>query len=304
MKLKSDNKTLRLSDGLFSFLMLLPAIFILGLVVALPILKGIFVSFCDYKIKNLDAPIWNQFENYQRIFRNAEVLGYLKNTVVYVACTVLIELALGLVIALLLNSNIRGVKVYRGFFLIPWTIPSVVVAILWRWMLQPQCGVINYLLYHFGITDSVNIAWNMSASLALPSVILASVWRQLPYMMVMILAGLQSVDTSLVEASKIDGANGWQSILHITIPSIRPVLASTVWISIMNCFQQFTIIYNMTGGGPMGKTTTLGIAAYNRAFVSYNFGEGAAIGVVWLVFLFALSLVYNRINQGYADSVG
>ena len=123
-------------------------------------------------------------------------------------------------------------------------------------------------------------------------------------MMVMILAGLQSVDTSLVEASKIDGANGWQSILHITIPSIRPVLASTVWISIMNCFQQFTIIYNMTGGGPMGKTTTLGIAAYNRAFVSYNFGEGAAIGVVWLVFLFALSLVYNRINQGYADSVG
>jgi len=302
-KHRKHKKGLYLSDGLFSLFMLMPAILVLGIVVALPIGKGIIVSFCKYTIKNINNPVWNNFANYIKIFKDGEVVSYLKNTIIYTAVNVFIQFSVGLFIALLLNSKVKGVNVFRGFFLIPWTIPSVVVAIVWRWMLQPQIGVINYLLYTFGITDTINLAWNMSSILAMPSVILASAWRQLPYMMVMILAGLQSIDSTLIEASKIDGANAWKSLIHITLPSIRPVLATSIWISIMSSFQMFTIIYNMTGGGPIGKTTTLSVAVHHRAFISYNFGESAAISVIWLLILFIVSIIYNRINQNYTDSI-
>lgn len=289
-----------ISDPIFALLMILPAVAVLATVVFLPILKGIFVSFCEYKIANINSPVWNNFENYRNIFKNAEVLIYFKNTLIYVFLAVSIQLVLGLSIAMLLNTNIKGRGLYRGLFLIPWTIPSVVVAIVWRWMLQQQFGVLNYLFYQFGLTSSINISWTQTPSLAMAAVVMAAVWRQMPYMMVMVLAALQSVDGSLIEASKIDGANSWKVFSKITIPCIRPVLAISIWISIMNNFQMFTIVYNMTGGGPLNSTTTLGIAAYKRAFMEYNFGEGSAIGVIWLTALFIATIIFNKVNDKYS----
>ena len=120
----------------------------------------------------------------------------------------------------------------------------------------------------------------------------------------MILAGLQSVDKSLLEAGTIDGANYWQSLLHITIPSIRPVLITSIWIALMANFQMYTIIANITNGGPVGATTTLSIAAYNAAFQSYNFGYGAAIGVVWLIVLFIITMFSNKLTDKYSEDLG
>lgn len=125
----------------------------------------------------------------------------------------------------------------------------------------------------------------------------------LPYMTVMILAGLQSVDSSLLEAACIDGGNPFQRFWHIVLPSIRPVLFTSVWLAITQNFQQFTIINNMTGGGPVDATTTLSIAAYKAAFQSYNFGESAAIGVIWMVFLFVLTFISNKANENHADTL-
>ncbi|MEN6622277.1 MAG: sugar ABC transporter permease [Smithella sp.] len=304
MKSKSAKKwytTLKFRDSTFGFLLTVPALVVLCIVIALPILKGIYVSFCDYKLADLKSiPDWNNFKNYIGLFKSGEIFTYFSNTILFVFFAVIIQFILGLIIALLLNSKIHGRNIFRGFFLIPWTIPSVVVAILWRWMLHQQFGVINYLLNKAGITDSVNISWTLSPSLAMISIIMAAVWRQLPYMMVMILAGLQSVDISLIEAAKIDGASSFQILNKVTLPLIRPVIVTSIWIAIMSNFQMYTIIQNMTGGGPVNATTTLSIAAYRAAFQSYNFGKGAAIGVLWLLLLFGITLSSNKMNEKFA----
>lgn len=298
------NRTNRLSsrklstvDKWFGFFLVVPAIIILSVTVLFPILKGVFVSFCSYKLRNLNNPTWNNFKNYKALFQSKEIYIFFKNTFVYVFFTVGIQFFIGMAIALLLNSKIRGRNIFRGLFLIPWTIPTVVVAILWRWMLHQQFGVLNYIFYHLGITSTVNVSWTTNPLLAMVAIIVASTWRQMPYMVVMILAALQSVDRNLIEASYIDGASKYQSLLNVTIPAIRPVLITSVWISLMQNFQMYTIIANMTGGGPTTSTTTLSVAAYKAAFQSYDFGKGAAIGVLWLVLLFVVTLITNKLNE-------
>lgn len=289
-----------MSDSVFAFVLIAPALLVLGVTVLFPILKGIYVSFCNYKLANLNNPVWNNLQNYIKLFRNGEIYIYFKNTIVYVFLAVAIQFVLGLGVALLLNSKIRGRNILRGAFLIPWTLPSVVVAILWRWMLQQQFGVINYLLYKAGMTNTINISWTTEANLAMIAVVVAAVWRQFPYMMVMLLAALQSVDKTLIEAARVDGASYWKTLIHITMPSIRPVTISAIWIATMSNFQMYTIITNMTGGGPVNATTTLSLAAYKAAFQSYNFGEGAAIGVLWLVILAVITMISNKLSDKYA----
>lgn len=289
-----------ISDSAFALLLICPALLVLGVTVLFPILKGIYVSFCDYKLSNLNAPVWNHFQNYSKLFRSGSIYRYFLNTFVYVILTVVIQFLLGMSVALLLNSKIRGRNILRGAFLIPWTLPSVVVAILWRWMLQQQFGVINYLIYRAGITDTINISWTTDSVLAMAAVVIAAVWRQFPYMMVMLLAALQSVDQSLIDAARVDGASYRKTLKHIVIPSIRPVIISAVWIATMSNFQMYTIIANMTGGGPVESTTTLSLAAYKAAFQSYDFGKGAAIGVLWLVILAVVTLISNKFSEKYA----
>lgn len=296
---KKRTKYFYIPDNIFALILLLPVFLILGTVVFLPIVKGIYVSFCDYKITNLNSPVWNNFNNYSRLFKNKEILIYFKNTFVYVFFTVVIQLFLGLIIALFLNQRIRGRGVIRGLFLVPWAMPSVVVAIVWSWMLQQQFGVLNYIFYNLGITSTINIAWKQHPVLSMISVIMAATWRQLPYMIVMILAGLQSVDLTLIESSKIEGANAFQTLIYIVLPSIRPVISTATWISVMQNFQMFTIVYNMTGGGPVTATTTLSLAAHKKAFLEFDFGAGSTIGVLWLLVLFVATLVYNKLSEQY-----
>ncbi len=283
-------------DTLFAIALLSPAFAIFGVVVVLPIAKGIVVSFCDYTLANLRSPTWNNFGNYRFLFANGQILHYLRTTLVYVSSTVLVQLVLGMAIALLMNMPIAGRGVLRGLFLVPWTIPSVVVAILWKWMLQQQFGVLNYLLFTSHLTSTVNIAWFQDDLLAMMSIVMAAVWRQLPYMMVMLLAGLQSVDESLLEAAAIEGASGFQVFRYVTIPAIRPVIIAAVWISIMDNFQMFTIVFNMTAGGPVEATTTLSVATYRRAFTAYNFGQASAIGVIWMAILILAAVYFNRLS--------
>jgi multiple sugar transport system permease protein len=282
-------------DELFALACISPVIIGLGFVVFAPIIKAIIVSFMKYKISNMDTPEWNNFGNYKKLFKNGLYFTYLKNTVVYIFFVVAIQVVLAMIIALSLTSkSIKGSKFFRSAFLIPWTIPSVVTALLWSWLLQPQFGVLNYIFYHIGLQTELNTLWLQYPSRAMPSIIMASVWRQTPYMMIMLFAGLQSVPSELVEAAEIDGANYRSVFYNVIIPSIRPVLDTAVLVAIVNNSQMFTIIYNMTAGGPMNKTTTVSIAAYRQAFVNFDFGAGSAVGVLWLVILGTVVYVYKR----------
>ncbi|OGK12221.1 MAG: hypothetical protein A2Y63_06660 [Candidatus Riflebacteria bacterium RBG_13_59_9] len=287
---------MRRHDTAYALGLLSPALLIFAVVIVLPIARGIVVSFYDCQLSNLKNPVWNAFENYRRLFRSGQIFSYLKTTLIFVCSTVGIQFIIGMCIALLLNMDVASRGVLRGLFVIPWTIPSVVVAILWKWMLQPQFGMLNFLLFKTGLSHTVNIAWAQDSMLSMVSIVLAALWKELPYMMVMLLAGLQSVDQSLIEAASIEGANRPQVFRYVTIPSIRPVIVAAVWISIMDNFQMFTIIFNMTGGGPVEATTTLSLATYKSAFTAYDFGRASAIGVVWMVILIVAAIYFNRLG--------
>lgn len=297
-----------MSDNTFGFLLMVPALLVLLVVIAFPIAKGIYASFCDYGLRELRKGMfeleWNNFANYKIMLKNNQIFKYFKNTVIFVALVVVIQFVLGLGIALLLDSKIKGRGVIRGFMLIPWTIPSVVTAIVWRFMTNSSYGVLNWFGFKLGLIPSLDYSWTLQGGSAMALIVIAAVWRQLPYMMVMILAGLQSVDHTLIEAGRVDGANYPQTLLNITIPSIRPVIVTSLWIAIMANFQMYTIIANVTNGGPVGATTTLSIAAYNAAFQSYDFGYGAAIGVVWLIVLFIITMFSNKLTDKYSEDLG
>lgn len=284
----------RSKDLIFAYALLLPAILVFMIVVFFPILKGIAASFCDYTILHMkNGMTWNNFENYKKVFANGALFKQLWNTIIFVIGTVGIEFVIGLGLALLLNSEIRGRSLLRSAFLIPWTVPSIVVAVLWSWMFQAQFGVLNFLFDEMGLLADPYMEWLQNPKTAMITVIVACVWRQTPYMIVMLLSGLQAVRTDLVEAAAMDGATYWQRLIHVILPSIKPVIGTTLITSILSSFQQFTIIYNMTDGGPIDATTTLSIATYKQAFTGYDLGAGSALGVIWLVILGSIVTIYN-----------
>lgn len=302
---------LHLGDGLFGFFLTIPALAVLAVSIAAPILKGVYMSFYKYGLPQVSGKkeaVWNSFENYKSLFRHSALSGgvqdYFLTTLKFVFWTVAVQFVLGLILALLLNTKIKGRGLFRGLFLIPWTIPSVVVASLWgRLLLNSSNGIINWILYHLGLIPTLTFDWTNSPKYAVAAVVMAAVWRQLPYMTVMLLAGLQSVDSSQLEAARIDGANYLQTLRAVTLPTIRPVVLSSVWIAIMNNFQMYTIIKLMTGGGPSEATYTMSIAAYQKAFQDYNFGQGAAIGVLWLLFLTVVTVIFNKISAKSAENL-
>lgn len=329
-KLKKSKRAY--ADSWFGFALTIPAIVLLCIVIALPILKGIYVSFFEYKLADLRKDVfnintetvsevirgeedisiltnykWNNFKNYKKLFKGdslseTKFFEYFSNTVVFVFFAVAIQTVLGMLIALLLNRKIKGRGLIRGLLMIPWTIPSVVVAMVWRLMLHQEGGAINYLLNALGFTSTYQISWMETVLQSRAAIVVAAVWRQLPYMMIMLLAGLQSVDQSQIEAAHIDGANNWQSFFHVTLPSIAPVLISSVWIAIMNNFQMYTIIANLVGTGSNTGTLTLSLAAYKEAFTNNNFGQGAAIGVLWLIILLIITIISNKMNEKSSSS--
>ncbi len=293
--------TEKTADNLFGYALLLPTFIVFALVILFPIVKGIIMSFYDYTFITIKkGPKWNQFQNYVTIFKDG-FPAQLGRTLIFTVGTVSLELIIGMCIALLLNTNIKGRTVFRSLYLMSWTIPSIVTALLWSWLFNAQYGLIDYVLYKLGLISDPNMQWLLSPDRAMITVIIAVVWRQSPYMLVMLLAGLQSINTDLIEAAAIDGANTFQTFFRVKLPSIKTVIGNTVITCVMGSFQQFTIIRNMTQGGPMDQTMTMSLATYRIAFTNMNLGAGAAIGVVWMLILGTAITLYNHFTRRFDE---
>lgn len=278
-------------DRIFGYSLLLPTFLVFAIVIMYPIFNAVIMSFSDYTyftVAKGDGFNWNGFKNYETIIKNG-FINQLGKTLIYTAATVVTELVLGMSIALMLNSSrlSEGRGILRSLYLMPWTIPSIVTALLWNWLFNSSFGVWNYIL------GTPGKEWVQNPDTAMFTVVAASVWRQTPYMLIMLLAALQNVNQDLIESADIDGANAWQSFWHVTLPSIRMVLGTTVVTCVMASFQQFTIIYQMTNGGPVDATTTMSIGAYKMAFTNMDLGAGAAIGVIWMIILVVCLSIYN-----------
>ncbi len=270
--------------------LLTPAVAMLTFTIIIPVFVVIGMSFFHYSLMDIQNIVWNNFANYKSVFSDKEFVKTFLRTLIYVLGTVSIQFLIGLAVALLLNnSSVRGRKLFRSLLFLPWTVPSLVVAVTWMFIFQPQYGIANYLLQ---LGDYSILG---SSKTAMLGVIVAAVWKQMPLMMIMLLSGLQTVPEDLKEAAVIDGASTWQKFKVITIPCIMPVIKTVTLTSIISNFQMFVLFFTMTGGGPVRASTTLPLYTYETAFTGFNMGKGAAIGVCWLLFLIIFSTVYNKI---------
>ena len=284
----------KLSETRFAILLLLPAIALFSLVVLYPLVNSLYVGLLD---KSLLSP-GSEFvglRNLRELLRD-EFWPTLKNTLVFTIGATAVPFVVGFILAVVLNTGLRAQGVLRGAFLFPWLVPSVVVSFLWLWLFNANYGVLNGALRVAGIIDT-NVNWLSSPTLAMAAVIIAKAWHSFPWMMVMLLAGLQTVPRELYEAAAVDGAGSWQTFWKITVPQLRGIIFIVLLLEFIWNFQQFEIIWVMTNGGPVGATTTFSVALYQAAFEAFDLGKAGAIGITWMALLSVLVLIYMKYGE-------
>lgn len=275
------------------YALLAPATVALLILSVYPLLSGFWLSFTN---RNLLKPNQNDFvflENYATLLRDKEFFSTLGFTFAYTIGVVVISYVAGLALALLLNRKIRGRGFFRAVFLIPWVIPPVVAVINWSYILNDQFGIINVALSALGLIDKP-ILFLGDYALIRPTVILVSAWKQMPFMMITLLAGLQSIPSDLYEAAAIDGAGFWTRLFKITLPMLKPITFISTLLSFVWTFNSFENIWLLTAGGPNGHTFTLPILSYYTAFFRQKLSYASTIASTMVVVMLVLSLIYFR----------
>jgi len=250
---------------------------------AFPILLALWYSLTNYKLTNVAGPQLIGLDNYLYILKDPQTLDRLVTTLKFVLLSLGIELPGGFAVALLLNRESRGIRALRTVVLMPMMVPFIVAALVWRTMMAPVEGVLNYGLSLVGLPPS---AWLGSPTTALPSVVLIDVWTQIPFVSLVLLAGLQGLPREPYEAARIDGASEWQLFRYLTLPLMTPFLSLISIFRAIETFKVFDIIFATTKGGPGKSTTTLNIAAYREGFTYGSMGSALSY-----VFLLALLIV-------------
>ncbi len=287
-------------DRVFAFALLLPAIITTVAFILIPVADSIYRSFFDYKVKNIISGkpgIWNDFANYTKLFSNGKLLPSITNTLVFVFGVVTVQFILGMALALILNSDIRFSRFIRSIMMVPWVVPTLISGLIWLWLFQPQYGLVKYFVGILTGGRVTEFAVLNNPATAMFGVSTAALWKQIPLAALLLLAGLANVPEEILEAAKIDGANGVQRFFNIVLPYMKSVIKVTVSMSIIENFKQFPLFWTMTGGGPNNSTTTMAILSYREAFVSNNFGSGAAVTTVWMLLMIVVVFVYNRMFQ-------
>lgn len=296
----SNGLTKTTKDKLFSLLLAFPAVIMTTVFILVPVVDSVIKSFTSYKIKNIISGkpgTWNNFENYIKLFQNAKLSQAISNTFLFVIVVVICAFIVAMALALILSAGVKGAKIIQGVMMTPWVIPTVISALIWMWLFQPQYGLVKYLVSVATGGAITDLAVLNNPKTALMGISVASLWKQVPLMTLLLLAGLQNVPGELLEAATVDGANRIQKFFHITIPSMKSVITITVSMSIIENFKQFPLFWTMTGGGPDGATTTLAILSYREAFVSQDLGSGAAVTTVWMMLMMIVIFVYNKVMK-------
>ena len=294
MKLfKAKKQILYSKKELGQIQLLFPVIVLVTVFSILPLLRGIFLGFTDYRLG--DPISFNGIENYIQLFNDEYFWNSFKIGMIWTIVVTALQVILGLGLALLLNNKIRFASLYTVLILLPWATPPIIRGILWRQMYDPNTGAVNILLSDAGII-SAPINWLSSFEYVIPAVIVAGVWGEISKAAIFLLAGLQTISNDLYEASKIDGARLWDQFLHITIPSLKPVLAAIISLTFMWNFNTFGIVWVLTQGGPGGLTRLPMLAAYEEGFRYGYVGYAAAIGNVMVLILSLVLFMYIRVQ--------
>ena len=276
-----DNKTV------LSVLCMLPAAILLLTFLTYPLGLGIWLGFTDTKIGR--EGVFIGIDNYLSLFDDSVFRLSVFNTILYTTIATVLKFGLGLYLALLLNNHLPFKALLRAIILLPWIVPTVLSAIAFWWIYDAQFSILSYMLQKMGLIDQYIDFLGKPAN-ARASLIVANVWRGIPFVAICLLAGLQTISPSLYEAAALDGATPWQRFRHVTMPMLMPILSIVLTFSVLFTFTDFQLIYAITRGGPVNSTHLMATLAFQRAIPGGQLGEGAAIATAMIPFLVAATL--------------
>ncbi len=276
------------------WVMLAPAILVIGGFVLYPAVNAVWLSLTSTNLLNISEQQFVGIDNFIQLFKSdSDFWVALKQSAIWTFGNVFFQLVLGTIGALILDAKIRARGVVRGLVLVPWATPSVLVCLMWMWMLDPNLGIINHVLLSLGLLNSPQ-AWLADQVTALPTLMFIDIWQGVPFFAVMILAALQGVPGDLYEAAKIDGANSWQTFWRVVLPMIMATILITTVLRLIWTANYFDLIIVLTNGGPAKATLTLPLLSYQDAYRGFDFGSAAAVGVVQAAILSLLVIFYIR----------
>jgi multiple sugar transport system permease protein len=257
-----------------------------------PILKSVAISFANYGLLMRETP-WVGFDNYVRQFQDPLFLSALWNTLLFVAVVVIIGVALALLMAVLVEKTGRWASVYRTLYFIPVVTSLLATSMIWRWLYASN-GLLNFLLTMVGLDPA---AWLLSESLALPSLMAITVWKNLGFDLILFSAALQAISPDYYEASSLEGASAWEDFWYITLPQLRPIFLLVCITAVIRSFQVFTIVLAMTQGGPINATRTIVYHIYEQGIQYDEMGYASAAAVILLIIIAIMTFIQMRIGR-------
>ena len=286
---------LRLSDRQVGVLFMLPLIIAVGVFLVLPIAEAVRLSFVRYNPLRPDDQPFVGLDNYLFVLEDPLFWESFWQAIVWTGWSTVLQAVIGVGLALLLHQPLKGMNAFRGLLLFPYIVPTVVIALNWRWLFNSEIGIVNHLLLSAGIIDD-KIAWLSTPSMAMASAILLNVWKYTPFVVIVVLARLQTIPTELYDAAKVDGAGALRRFRDITLPQLAEVLAVVIVFRTIWTFNKFEEIYLLTRGGPGTSTYNLALYAFDQSIANLRMGVGAAAGVIMLLLLLAGSMLYIRVS--------
>ncbi len=272
-----------------AFILVLPCVILLILMMVYPTLQIFEFSFSSLKLPKFNTTFVG-LENFRQILANKDFIQILINTCIWTGVSLLIRFIIGFAAALIAETGIVGMNIFRTATLLPWMVPSIVAANTWRWIFNTDNGLLNTVLRYINPALSQN--WLGSNQLALPSVIIAYSWAGFPFIMLMLIAAMQGIPKDYYEAGRIDGAGSFKLFTHITLPSLKNIVLILTIMEIISGFNSFDIIFTMTGGGPGIASEIFGLFIYRTAFSNLDFSESSAASLLLILVAFVLITFY------------
>ncbi|UUN25483.1 carbohydrate ABC transporter permease [Streptomyces sp. FIT100] len=279
-----------------------PALVYLAVFFGYPIVANVVMAFQDYTVSSFyqgDAP-WTGWDNYAAVFGNELFSATLWNTAVFTLASLAFQFAIGLGLALFFRRHFPLSGVLRALLLLPWLLPLLVSGTVFRWLLDQEYGVLNHVLLGLHVIDAP-VGWLVDPAYAMTAVVIANIWIGIPFNMVILYGGLQTIPEQLYEAASLDGASAWQRFRNVTWPLLRPVTTVVLMLGLIYTIKAFDVIMVLTQAGPADATQLLSTWSYQLSFTELHFGEGAAVGNVLVVIAMLFALVYLRVVRTEQD---
>jgi len=284
------------ADNRVGVLFILPFVATALVFMVFPVAEAVRMAFFHIDPLNPAAQRFAGFDNFRTLFADALFWKSFRNAAVWTGTSIVLQTVLGVALALLLHLPLRGISIFRGLLLFPYIVPTVVIALILQWMLNPDLGIVNHALKEAGIIRD-NVYWLSTPSMAMASTIALNVWKYTPFVTICVLARLQTIPLELYDAAKVDGASVIRRFIDITLPQLSEVLVVVVVFRTIWTFNKFEEIFLLTRGGPGTSTFNLAIYSFEQSIANLKMGVGAAAGVVMMALLFVGSIVYIRLFQ-------